>query len=76
MLFRSLSGRLPYLGTVAEVMLQALSRQPANLRVLVPGIDPELADLIMSALKDEPAVRPSVAAIASALDRVGALAAT
>ncbi len=69
-LYRALSGKLPYEGTVAEIMLQAVSRSPRDLRQLAPDVDPKLASMIMAALNDDPTTRPDVAQIADALERI------
>jgi hypothetical protein len=67
-LYRALSGELPYKGTVGEIMIQAVARRPPDLRSLAPEVPRALAEVIMASLDDDPTVRPTVTRIADALE--------
>jgi serine/threonine-protein kinase len=69
-LYRALSGELPFQGTVAQIMMQALSSEPPTLRRVAPEVPAELAAVIRAAMQDDPAARPTVDAIADVLDEV------
>jgi serine/threonine protein kinase len=69
-LYRALSGELPFQGTVAQIMMQALSAEPPTLRRVAPEVPAALAAVIRAAMQDDPATRPTVDAIADVLDEV------
>ncbi len=74
MLFEMLTGELPFSGGSAIAMAAArLDREPPDPRELRPGIDPELAGLILRCMARRPADRfASVAEVEAALSRVTA----
>ena len=60
--FQLLTGRTPFPnGAIREVMSTQLAREAPRIEPYVPGIAPELADLIASLLAREPAARPESA---------------
>jgi serine/threonine protein kinase len=71
-LFKALAGRLPFEGTLGEVVRRAVSGPPDDIRTLVPGLPADTADGIMRALAHEPGKRPTAAELAAALARVKA----
>jgi serine/threonine protein kinase len=66
-LYRALAGSLPFEGTVAEIMVQAVSKQPRNIGELVPDLPAETSQMIMRALSQDPGERPTAAEMAAAL---------
>jgi hypothetical protein len=67
-LYRLFSGKLPYDGTLGEIMMQVVSERPRDLCELAPHVRPALAALVMGALEDDPQRRPTVTELADALD--------
>ena len=68
-LYRALAGRLPFEGTVAEIMVQAVSKRPPEIRDAAPELPPEIARMIMRSISEEPSERPSASELAVALGR-------
>jgi hypothetical protein len=66
-IYAALAGRLPFEGNVAEIMMQAVSQRPRDLRTLAPDVPDEIADVVMRALEDDPRRRPTAAEVADAL---------
>jgi tRNA A-37 threonylcarbamoyl transferase component Bud32 len=67
-LYRLLTGRLPFEGTAMELFHSVLSKDPEPLDAAVP---PRLAKLVMSSLAKDPEQRPATAAkVESELDQV------
>ena len=66
-LYRALAGRLPFEGTVAEIMVQAVSRHPRPIGEVVPALPASVAALIMRALDQEAGERPTAGELAEAL---------
>jgi serine/threonine protein kinase len=73
-LYRALAGRLPFQGTVAEIMFQTLSKRPPPIRDRVPDLPPEVAAAIMQSLAEAPEDRPSARELAATLARAAAQA--
>jgi tRNA A-37 threonylcarbamoyl transferase component Bud32 len=58
-LYEMLSGRLPFNSTSPwELMQQHRLVKPPPLKVITPGIDPQLDDFVMRMLRKDPAERP------------------
>ena len=71
LLYRMLSGRLPFDGSAVAVLLAHISRPPPELSELAPQIDPRLAALVMRCLAKQPGARPASAEeLAAALDEI------
>jgi eukaryotic-like serine/threonine-protein kinase len=70
MLYETLTGRLPFEGPVAHVLLSKTSRMPARPSSLCRDVPPQLEALCMDLLAREPDKRPSGAEISQ---RVGAV---
>jgi serine/threonine-protein kinase len=68
LLYRMLSGRLPFDGNAVAVLLAHISRPPPDLAEEAPDVDPALAALVMRCLAKDPARR-----FASAEDFIEAL---
>jgi serine/threonine protein kinase len=66
-LYRALTGDLPYEGTLAEVLMQAVARSPPDARRLAPEVPAHVAELIRRALDHNPGARPSVSEIGEVL---------
>lgn len=65
-----LTGTPPFLGTMQEVVVKHLKVSPPSLRAKVPGISPELEQVVLRALRKDPAQRfTSVSAFALALEK-------
>jgi serine/threonine protein kinase len=71
-LYRALAGRLPFQGTVAEIMFQTLSKRPPNIRDRVPDLPAEVGNAIMQSLAEAPDERPTARDFAAALARAAA----
>ena len=73
-LYFALAGEPPFPGAGAlDVALRRFEEDPPDLRARVPGVDPDLAALVMSLLAREPSERPADAsAVAEALVDAGA----
>lgn len=71
-LYKMLSGRVPFEGRTPAAVLAAIAKGAATpLRAAVPDVDPDVADLVMSLIANAPADRPGDAAsVASALERL------
>ena len=63
-LYRALTGKLPFEGLLAELLAQKLTRPPQAPRELVPGIPHDLNDLCVALLQIEANERPNGAEIA------------
>ena len=69
MLYQMLSGRLPFDSSDSDLVAIAmmhLNREPAPLRALAPDVSLEVEQVVMSALRKDPAQRPAAAALALA----------
>jgi serine/threonine protein kinase len=66
-LYAALAGRLPFEGNLAEIMMQAVSQRPRELRELAPTVPEAVADVVMRCLEDDPKRRPAAAEVADAL---------
>ena len=58
MLYEALTGRLPFRGTSADVLVRKRLEDPEPPKALVPDIPDDLADLCMALLRREPHERP------------------
>jgi eukaryotic-like serine/threonine-protein kinase len=68
MAFELTTGRLPFTGTVAQLLLSHLRRAPPRPSELAPGVDPRLEATILQAISKSPADRfPDMAAFGDAL---------
>src|SRR5204862_454680 len=56
-LYELLTGRVPFQGSVAQVMAQVLSREPPPPSSLRPGLDPRLEAVCLKAMAKKPARR-------------------
>jgi hypothetical protein len=76
MMYRALAGRVPFEGTLTELMMRAVSEAPRPLREVAQGVDPRLESIVMQALAQDPRDRPTAAHMADFLEqyRVGAVA--
>jgi serine/threonine protein kinase len=61
MAYRLVAGRLPFEGSVTEVLNAQLSKEPPPLRSLRPDVHKDAARLIAAALSKDPAHRPASA---------------
>lgn len=62
-LYKMLSGRMPFEGSTASAVLAAISRgKPVPLSSVAPEIGADVADLVMRLVADDPAARPTDAA--------------
>jgi serine/threonine-protein kinase len=57
LLYRMLSGTLPFDGAAVAVMLAHISRKPTHLLEVAPGVDRRLAAIVMRCLAKDPAER-------------------
>ena len=57
LLYRMLSGRLPFDGAAVAVLLAHICRTPPHLAEVAPALDPALAQLVMRCLAKNPAER-------------------
>jgi serine/threonine protein kinase len=65
-----LSGEAPFSGTAWEVMQKQLYAQPPSLRTIVPGIPPEVDEVVHIALRKDPKLRfVHIKAFANALEQ-------
>jgi tetratricopeptide (TPR) repeat protein len=60
-LYKALTGVVPFEGTSAEVYTRILLEEPRRPSLLVPDLDPRLEALSLSALSKDPARRPQTA---------------
>ncbi len=58
MLYEVLRGRLPFGGTLADMLLHKETRDPPDPRQAMPGLPADLCDLAMALLRRDPAARP------------------
>jgi hypothetical protein len=58
-LYRALTGRLPFVGTAAEIMHQKLTRRPSPVRTLCPTVPSDLELLCDALLQPAPEHRPT-----------------
>jgi tetratricopeptide (TPR) repeat protein len=72
MLYECLTGKLPHLGSVQEIISQKQSMRPSAPIGIAPGVPEDLNDLCMALLELDPGRRPEAAEI---LDRLNASAA-
>ena len=72
LLYRMLSGTLPFDGAAIAVLLAHISRKPPHLAEVAPGLDPRLAAIVMRCLAKNPSDRfadaEGVAAALAALE--------
>ncbi|MEX1368327.1 MAG: serine/threonine-protein kinase [Nannocystaceae bacterium] len=59
MMFRVLTGRLPFEGTAVEVVAQHIGRAPPSLRSIEPSIPEAVERIVLAALAKEPEDRPA-----------------
>jgi hypothetical protein len=64
MLYQVLTGRLPFVGTLADLIQQKRSWSPVAPSLLAPGVPAELEALCLGLLALDPAARPTAAEIA------------
>ena len=57
LLYRMLSGGLPFDGSAVAVLLAHISRRPPPLAEVAPGVDPRLAEIVDRCLAKDPAAR-------------------
>jgi eukaryotic-like serine/threonine-protein kinase len=67
MLFEALTGRLPFAGTVGEMLARKQTQDPPSAYTLVPDAPADLADLCTRLLARDPALRPVAAALRTSL---------
>ena len=67
LLYRLLSGRLPFDGVAMAVIIAHIAREPADLRAIAPGVDPRLAALVMRCLAKSPKDRLTADELVAAL---------
>jgi serine/threonine protein kinase/uncharacterized caspase-like protein len=69
-LYELLTGRVPFQGPVAQLMLKILTEAPKPPRTLRPDLDPALEEICLRAMAPQAADRfPSVGELAEALER-------
>lgn len=73
-LFESLSGRLPFDGSAAEILTAHAFAQPPRLRHVVPEVTPALDELVHSMMTKTAAGRPTMAEVAADLTALAAAA--
>ena len=73
-LFESLSGRLPFDGSAAEILTAHAFAQPPRLRHVVPEVTPALDELVHSMMAKTAAGRPTMAEVAADLTGLAAAA--
>jgi hypothetical protein len=58
-LYECVAGDVPFPGgDIASILYRVAHQPPLRLRIVAPGIDPELEELIMQCLQKDPAARP------------------
>ena len=67
MLYEALTGRLPFVGTVIEVLLEKQTGDPVPPQELAPGVPDDLAALSVRLLNRSPEARPSGAEVLRAI---------
>ena len=65
MLYQVLTGRLPFVGALADLIHRKQTWSPVAPRLLAPGVPAELETLCLGLLAPEPDARPTAAAIAA-----------
>ncbi len=63
MLYEALTGRLPFVGTPLQIVIEKQRSDPRPPSVFVPGLPRDLDVLCMELLRRDPAARPGMAAI-------------
>jgi hypothetical protein len=71
MLYQALTGRLPFGGTVIEIIQRKRDTEPVPPRELAPDVPADLDDLCRSLLRRDPAQRPSGTDVRRALQGIG-----
>lgn len=67
-LYLAIAGRMPFDAASPPAWLLAHTlRPPLDLQVSVPGIDPQLAEVVMSCLQKDPGERPAASTVAAEL---------
>ncbi len=69
MLYQALTGRLPFVGTLEDLLYQKRSSTPVPPRLLAPEVPPELEALCLRLLATEPELRPTAAELAEGTPR-------
>jgi hypothetical protein len=69
MLYETLTGRLPFEGPPARVLLDKAEAAPPPVRALAPAVPPDLAEVVGALLDPEPARRPAATDLLAALAR-------
>jgi serine/threonine protein kinase len=73
-LYEMLTGRLPFSGTVNEIIALVLTQEPASPSHLRPGLDPRLESVCLTAMARHPSRRfSSMAVFAEALEPLASL---
>jgi hypothetical protein len=72
-LYRALAGRLPFEGTIAEIMVQAVSKRPRDIATVASDLPADFAALIMRALADAPEDRPTASELARTLGQAAVM---
>jgi eukaryotic-like serine/threonine-protein kinase len=70
MLYEALTGRLPFVGTVLEVLLEKQMGEPAPPQELAPDVPPDLAALCVRLLRQSANARPAAAELLQAFGAV------
>jgi len=68
LLYRTLTGRLPFDGTLMQLMVQATTQPPPAIADLRPAVDARLESLVMRALAITPSDRLTAAELAESLE--------
>lgn len=67
-LFRLLSGRLPFVGAVGEILQRRLRADPPRLDAIVTGLPPRIVELVYALMSRDPHARPELGAVRAAFD--------
>lgn len=70
LLFEAAAGRVPFEGTLTQVLNSHLHDEPPSLRRVSPGAPRALARLVAQMMAKEPAARPTLAEVDRALARI------
>src|SRR5262249_48037034 len=65
--YETLTGRLPFEGSLAQIVFAKQERDPPAPRALVPDVPADLSDLCMRLLARDPAARPDGAEVLALL---------